>query len=242
MKLIIVENYQELSKRAAAIVAAEIAAKPAIVLGLATGSTPEGMYAELAMLNHGQKIDFSKATTFNLDEYAGLAPDHEQSYHYYMHHHFFKRVNLRPDQTYLPTCELKDVEQFCRDYDQKIASVGGIDLQVLGIGNNGHIGFNEPDQYLKVSTHLVNLSADTIAANSRFFKSPAEVPRQAITMGLGSIMYAGKVLLLASGISKAEAVARSVNGLITTSHPASLLQLHRDFTLLADREAAALIG
>jgi glucosamine-6-phosphate deaminase len=241
LKLIIVDNYQELSERAAGVLATEVAVNPQAVLGLATGSTPEGMYAELVRMNREGKVNFSKVTTFNLDEYTGLAADHEQSYHYYMHNHLFNRVNIKPEQINMPTCELQDVDQFCLEYDQKIAAAGGIDLQVLGIGGNGHIGFNEPDQHLSVQTHLVDLTEDTILANSRFFNTAAEVPRQAITMGLGSIMFAKKILLLASGKSKAEAIARTVSGLVTTELPASLLQLHRDTIVIVDREAATLI-
>lgn len=242
MELIVVDSYQQLSERAAAAVAAEIKAKPAAVLGLATGSTPEGMYSELVKLNREGQVDFSRVTTFNLDEYAGLAPGHEQSYCYYMHRHLFNLVNIRPEQVNIPGCDPENVDQFCREYDQRIAAAGGIDLQVLGIGGNGHIGFNEPGAYLRVHTHLVNLTAETIAANSRFFHAVEEVPKQAISMGLGSIMLAKKIILLASGKAKAEAIARTVCGLIDTGLPASILQLHRDVTIIADREAAALIA
>ncbi len=242
MELTIVDNYQEMSERAAALVVAAVETKPAAVLGLATGSTPEGMYARLVKLSREGKVDFSRVTTFNLDEYAGLAPEHEQSYFYYMHHHLFNLINIGPEQINMPGCDLENVEQFCLEYDQRIAAAGGIDLQVLGIGGNGHIGFNEPGNQLRVSTHLVDLTEDTILANSRFFKAVEEVPRQAVTMGLGSIMLAGKIVLLASGKAKAEAIARTVCGLVTTEVPASFLQLHRDVTIIADREAAALIS
>ncbi len=240
MKLITVENYQELSDTAAQILAAEVAENPQAVLGLATGSTPEGMYARLVELNREGKIDFSKVTTFNLDEYAGLAPEHEQSYHYYMHYHLFNRINIRPEQINMPGCDLDHVKQFCLEYDQRIADAGGIDLQVLGIGGNGHIGFNEPGRLLSVHTHLIDLSEDTIRANSRFFSSAEEVPKQAVTMGLGSIMLAKKIILLASGKSKAEAIAQTVSGKVTTEVPASILQLHHNVTMIIDREAAAL--
>jgi glucosamine-6-phosphate deaminase len=241
LELIITDNYRELSEKAAALVAAELKSNPAAVLGLATGSTPEGMYAELVKLNREKKIDFGRVTTFNLDEYAGLAPEHNQSYHYYMHYHLFSSVNIEPRRINMPTCAVENVEHFCLDYDQRIADAGGIDLQVLGIGGNGHIGFNEPADCLRVHTHLVDLTEETILANSRFFNTVEEVPKQAVTMGLGSIMLAGKILLLAAGRNKAEAIARTVCGLVTTDFPASVLQLHRDVTLLIDREAASLL-
>ncbi len=241
MELIVTENYEELSEKAAEFVAAVLNGNPCAVLGLATGSTPEGLYAELVKLNQKRMVDFSKVTTFNLDEYNGLAPEHEQSYHYYMHHHLFSRVNINPQRINMPTCAVEDVEQFCLDYDRRITEAGGIDLQLLGIGSNGHIGFNEPGDNLKVHTHLVDLTEATIQANSRFFKSVDEVPKQAVTMGLGSIMLAGKILLLAAGKNKAEAIARTTCGVVTTELPASFLQLHRDVTLLVDRDAASLI-
>ncbi len=241
MNLIIVEDYQELSLKAAEMVAAEISQNPQVVLGLATGSTPEGMYAELVKMNRHGQLDFSRVSTFNLDEYAGLDAEHEQSYHHYMYKHLFSHVNINHLQINMPTCEVSDLDHFCREYDQRIAAAGGIDLQVLGIGGNGHIGFNEPDHQLRVQTHLVDLTVETITANSRFFSSTEEVPKQAITMGLGSIMLAKKILLLAAGKNKAEAIAGSLSGLITTALPASLLQLHRDVTVIADREAACLI-
>jgi glucosamine-6-phosphate deaminase len=241
MELIIVESYREMSERAAMLVTAEIESKPTAVLGLATGSTPEGMYGRLVELNREGKVDFGRVNTFNLDEYAGLAPEHEQSYYYYMHYHLFNHINIRPEQINMPSCDLEDVDQFCREYDQRIAAAGGIDLQVLGIGGNGHIGFNEPGAQLRVHTHLVDLTEDTIQANSRFFNSVEEVPRQAVTMGLGSIMMANRIILLAAGKAKAEVIARTVCGLITTEIPASILQLHRAVTIIVDREAAALI-
>ncbi len=241
MELIIVDNYREMSERAAMLVVAEVEAKPSAVLGLATGSTPEGMYAELVKLNREDKVDFSRVTTFNLDEYAGLDPEHEQSYYHYMHYHLFNQIKIRPEQINMPSCDLENVDQFCLEYDQRIAAAGGIDLQVLGIGGNGHIGFNEPGANLRVHTHLVDLTEDTILANSRFFSSAEEVPKQAVTMGLGSIMLAGKIILIAAGKAKAEAIARTVCGLINTAIPASILQLHRDVTFIVDREAADLI-
>ena len=241
LKVYIVENYQELSLRAAGIVASQVILKEDAVLGLATGSTPEGMYRELAQLYRDGKVDFSRVTTFNLDEYRGLDPGHAQSYHYYMHQHFFDHVNVPQENIHLPPGQGADMAAICREYEEKIAAVGGIDLQVLGIGVNGHIGFNEPGRQLQTHTHLVDLSAETIAANSRFFSAPEEVPRQAVTMGMGSIMQARRILLLASGESKAAAIRDTLGGRVTTAVPASFLQLHRRVIVLLDREAAALL-
>jgi glucosamine-6-phosphate deaminase len=241
MKIIVVEDYAELSAKAAQIVAAQVILKGNAVLGLATGSTPEGMYSRLAGLNREGVVDFSGVVTFNLDEYCGLSPTHPQSYHYYMHQHFFDHVNVRPQNIHIPAGDVADSGAFCREYDQAIAAAGGIDLQILGIGVNGHIGFNEPGSCLNVGTHVVDLTAETIAANSRFFASPDEVPRQAVTMGMGSIMRAKRILLLAGGKNKAAAIKETVSGKITTAVPASFLQLHRKATLIVDKEAASLL-
>lgn len=243
MKILVVDDYDRLSARAAGIVASQVILKNDAVLGLATGSTPEGMYRELAEMSREGKVDFSGVVTFNLDEYAGLAPGHPQSYHHYMHRNFFDHVNIPPGNINIPsvTAGDKDMNAFCREYDERITAAGGIDLQVLGIGVNGHIGFNEPDQFLNVGTYLVDLSKETIEANSRFFDTVEEVPRRAITMGMGSIMRAGRILLLAGGKNKAAAIRDTVSGKITTGVPASFLQLHREVTIIVDREAAALL-
>jgi len=241
MKIYIVEDYRQLSLKAAAIVAGQINVKPNAVLGLATGSTPEGMYSELVRLYRAGAVDFSEVKTFNLDEYAGLDPGHPQSYHYYMHHHLFNHVNIPAGNIHLPCGNAADITAGCREYDQKIAAAGGIDLQVLGIGVNGHIGFNEPGESLSVGTHLIDLSQETIEANSRFFASAEEVPRQAVTMGMGSIMKARRILLLASGKNKARAIQETVCGRVTPRVPASFLQLHRRAILIIDREAASLL-
>lgn len=241
MKIHVLENYEQLSARAAGIVASQVILKSNSVLGLATGSTPEGMYSRLAQMNREGFVDFSGVVTFNLDEYLGLSPGHPQSYHYFMHHHLFSQVNVPPQNIYIPSGESEDMTEFCRAYDQKIADAGGIDLQVLGIGGNGHIGFNEPDRHLSKATHVVDLTAETIEANSRFFANREEVPRQAVTMGMGSIMLARRILLMASGKSKARAIKDTVSGRITTAVPASFLQLHREVILLLDREAASLL-
>jgi glucosamine-6-phosphate deaminase len=241
MQIIVADDYSELSERAAGIVATVVKEKDGAVLGLATGSTPEGMYARLIQLYREGEVDFSKTVTFNLDEYAGLPPEHEQSYHYFMHRHFFDHVNISPESINIPQCPDPENPGQCSNYDRRVKVAGGINLQVLGIGINGHIGFNEPGQYLQAQTHLAELSEETIEANSRFFKSPREVPRKAVTMGMGSIMHADKILLLACGSSKAKAIKTMCSGKITTGLPASLLQLHRNVIVLVDREAAALI-
>ncbi len=241
MKVEVVENYRELSDAAADMVAAAVKLNHELVLGLATGSTPEGMYARLVNKYREKQVDFSSVVTFNLDEYIGLAPEHPQSYSYYMHRHLFDHVNIKPSNTHIPCSYRENADEICREYEKKIKRAGGIDLQVLGIGVNGHIGFNEPQESLSVYTYLVDLSEETIEANSRFFNSLQEVPRQAITMGVGTIMHAKKIVLLAGGKSKARAVRQSFRGNISTARPASLLQLHRDFILLADKEAAALL-
>lgn len=241
MKIIEVDDYRDLSEKAARIVADVIQANRQAVLGLATGSTPEGMYARLVKMFQGREIDFSSVVTFNLDEYYGISPDHPQSYYYYMHRHLFDHVNIKDGNRYIPSCINQNVSTLCLEYDRAIVGAGGIDLQILGIGGNGHIGFNEPGGFLNVHTHLVELVENTIKDNSRFFSSPEEVPRQAITMGMGSIMNAKKIVLLANGKNKARAVQRMASGIITTELPASLLQLHGDISVLVDREAAALI-
>lgn len=241
MKIHVVEDYQQLSARAAGIAASQVILKNNSVLGLATGSTPEGMYRQLVQMNREGMVDYSEVVTFNLDEYLGLSPDHPQSYHYYMRHHFFNHVNVPPQNIHIPPGQEKNMAECCLEYDQKITDAGGIDLQVLGIGVNGHIGFNEPHQFLKMQTHVVDLTEETIEANSRFFATREEVPRQAVTMGMGSIMLAKRILLLAGGKSKASAIKETVSGKITTEVPASFLQLHREVILVLDKEAAALL-
>ena len=239
MRILIVENYPQLSSTAAGIVASQVILKNNCVLGLPTGSTPEGMYGELVQLQREEKVDFSEVVTFNLDEYLGLSPEHPQSYHHYMHHHFFNHIPVPPQNIHIPPGRGDITAEHCREYDSNIAAAGGIDLQVLGIGVNGHIGFNEPGQYLKTGTHVVELTEETVEANSRFFDSREHVPRQAITMGMGSILGARKILLLAGGKNKAPAIRESLNGNITTNLPASFLQLHSDVILVLDREAAS---
>ena len=199
------------------------------------------MYNDLVSVHKTIGLDFSKVTSFNLDEYVGMPPENEQSYHYFMEENFFKHINIRREAIHVPDGMAADVSKECRDYDRMIEQAGGIDLQVLGIGRNAHIGFNEPDIKFEATTHQVRLDDETIEANSRFFSSQDEVPRYAVSMGIKNIMLAGKVLLLANGKEKAEAVRAAVCGTITPQAPASILQLHRDVTLILDREAAALL-
>ncbi|MBM7555950.1 glucosamine-6-phosphate deaminase [Halanaerobacter jeridensis] len=241
MEIEVLDNYKKLSLKAATMVSSQITSNPNSVLGLATGETPLGMYEELISMYEDDLVDFGDIITFNLDEYLDLDPHHEQSYHYYMYNNFFNQVNIKEKNIHIPQGKKENCKKICSKYDKEISRAGGIDLQILGIGTNGHIGFNEPDHKLHVDTHVVELAEDTIEANSRFFSSKDEVPRQAISMGMSSIMKANKILLLASGEKKAEAIKKSINGEITTRHPASLLQLHTNVTILADQAAAKFI-
>ncbi len=238
MKIYVVKDYEAMSVKAADILTSQTILKPDSVLGLATGSTPVGMYEELINNYQEGRVDFSNVTTFNLDEYLGLEQDHDQSYYYFMHENLFNDVNIAEQNINLPSGVADDLAQEGESYDQKIDQAGGIDLQILGIGSNGHVGFNEPDEELNFGTGIVDLTESTIKANSRFFDCEDEVPKQAISMGMGSIMKAKKILLLASGEHKAEAIKRTVNAKITTDLPASLLQLHPDVTIVVDEAAA----
>jgi len=243
MKLLIAKNYDDLSKKASEIIADEIKKNPRAVLGLATGSTPVGTYKELVRLHKEQRLDFSKVVTFNLDEYYGLTPDNPQSYHYFMNDNLFNHINIDPKNIHIPDGTAIDIEFHCKLYDEEIEKYGGIDLQLLGIGPNGHIGFNEPDEKLVLNTHITDLSEETINANSRFFNSIDEVPKKAITMGIGSIMQAKRILLLANGKGKAEIIARLLNeNVVSTKIPASLLMLHHDVTIIIDKEAAEFLN
>jgi len=242
MDIEVVDNYSVMSEIAANMVAGLIQEKENAVLGLPTGSTPEGMYTHLVEMYREGKIDFSAVVTFNLDEYVGLAEDHPQSYYQYMKNKLFDHVNIKQENYSIPSCSgSNDHALICDEYEKRIKEAGGIDLQVLGLGVNGHIGFNEPASYLRATTHLVELAEETVKTNSRFFDSVDDVPGQAITMGMGSIMGANKILLLASGEKKAKAVKKSFSGLIYTEHPASLLQLHRNLVVILDREAGSLL-
>lgn len=238
MEIYVADNYESLSAKAALIVAGQICAKADTVLGLATGSTPVGMYRELIELHKKYGLDFSRVISFNLDEYLGLAPDHEQSYHYFMRENLFRHVNIRPENIHLPDGLAADTAIACEQYEQALQRAGGIDLQVLGIGRNGHIGFNEPSASFTGPTHVVRLAEETLKDNARFFASVAEVPTHAITMGIKTIMQAQKILLLANGKEKAQAVKAAVLGAIDPAVPASILQLHHNCIFLLDREAA----
>ena len=236
MKIIVTENYNMLSKAAADIIQKVINAKNDAVLGLATGGTPIGTYEELINRYNEKKIDFSNITTINLDEYIGLDGDNPESYRYFMNNKLFNHINIDKSKTFLPNGVAEDIEKECKDYDKRIDEVGGIDIQILGVGNNGHIAFNEPSKYLDINTHVVELKEETIKANSRFFDSLDEVPKKAITMGIGKIMQAKKIILLAYGKGKAEAIEGLLSSKITTENPSTILNLHPDVTLIIDKE------
>ena len=237
MKIYREKDYDAMSRRAAEIIAAEILHDPACVLGLATGSTPEGAYKYLVDWYGKGLLSFKDVLSVNLDEYVGLAPDHDQSYRYFMQSNLFDHVDIVPGNTRVPDGLSKDPGTVCKEYDAYIRSLGYVSLQLLGIGRNGHIGFNEPGDHFVKETHVVDLAESTIDANARFFASREDVPRQAISMGIGAIMGAKKVLLCASGEEKAEAIFNTVCGPISPSCPGSILQLHPNVVLVADETA-----
>ena len=241
MKIYRAEDYNSMSRRAANILSAQVILKPDSVLGLATGSTPVGMYRQLVNWYEKGDIDFSQVHTVNLDEYLGLAPDHDQSYRYFMQQNLFDHINVRPENTNVPNGLASDPEAECRRYNEVIAGLGGIDLQVLGMGHNGHIGFNEPEEAFELETHVVDLTENTIQANARFFASKDEVPRRAITMGIKSIMPVRHILVVVSGEDKAEIVRRAFAGPVTPLVPASILQLHPHLSLVGDEAALSLL-
>lgn len=232
MNFIKTETYEALSRKAAAIIAAQVVSKPDCVLGLATGSSPVGTYKQLIKWNEQGDIDFSKVTSVNLDEYVGLDGTNDQSYRYFMNDNLFNHINIDINKTFVPDGCADDLAAEGAAYDEHIKALGGIDLQLLGIGLDGHIGFNEPDSFFTKETHLVDLDESTIKANARFFESEADVPRQAITMGMMSIMQAKKVLLIANGAAKKEILEKAFFGPITPEVPASILQLHPDLTVI----------
>ena len=237
MKLYMEKDYAAMSRRAALIIAAEIHKNPACVLGLATGSTPIGTYKELIAMNQAGDISFKDVATVNLDEYKGLSGEHDQSYRYFMNDNLFNHVDIDKDFTFVPDGLAEDADAECAAYDEIVEGLGYADLQLLGIGHNGHIGFNEPDSVFTKATHVVDLTDSTIDANTRFFASRDEVPRQALTMGMASIMKARKILLLVTGASKREALKKLMSNEITTAVPATLLQVHPDVTVICDRAA-----
>ena len=240
MEFIIAKDYDEMSRLAADRIAACLAEKPDCVLGLATGSTPIGLYADLVEDCKAGKIGFADATTFNLDEYRGLDPKHVQSYRYFMQSHLFDHVDVDVSRTHVPDGANPDAQAVCDEYERAIDEAGGIDLQLLGLGHNGHIGFNEPDEAFPVATHVVALTESTITANSRLFDSIDEVPREAYTMGVGTIMKARSILVVASGADKAAIVKEAFFGPVTPKVPASALQLHPNVTVIVDAEAGSL--
>lgn len=237
IKIEVLEDYESMSKKAAELISAEILKKPNIVLGLATGSTPIGTYKQLIKMYEDKKVDFSKVTTFNLDEYFPIDNDNDQSYHYFMKEQLFDHINIDQSKTDVPNGASKDVETECINYEAKIKKAGGVDLQVLGIGLNGHIGFNEPNEFFDGITHLVDLNESTIEANSRLFESIDQVPKKAISMGIKTILMSKKIVLLVNGEKKANIIKETVLGPITPQVPASALQLHQDVTIILDQDA-----
>ncbi len=239
MQVIVKPSYEEMSRAAAQVVVRVLHSKPNAVLGLATGSTPLALYQELVRLHHEDGLDFSQVTTFNLDEYVGLSRNDSQSYHYFMHENLFKHINIARSNIYIPSGTTDNFSAFCTWYEQRIRDCGGIDLQILGIGSDGHIAFNEPSSSLGSRTRIKTLAKSTIEDNSRFFERPEDVPIYAITMGVGTILEAKRIMLLANGPNKAEAMAAAIEGPITSMITASALQMHPDVICYLDEEAAA---
>ena len=242
MRLIRAKDYQDASRKVANIISAQVILKPDCVLGLATGSSPVGAYQQMIKWCEKGDVDFSQTKTVNLDEYVGLAADHDQSYAYFMRKNFFDGINIDQKNTNLPNGLELDAGKECARYDKVIADLGGVDLQLLGIGANGHIGFNEPADQFSTGTNRVDLTASTISANSRFFENESMVPRQAYTMGMMAIMQAKRIVMIATGANKAQAVYDAFCGPVTPHMPASILQLHPDFVLVADEDALSLVG
>lgn len=238
MEVCIYRAYEEMSRAAAHEVADVLNAKPNAVLGMATGSTPLGVYLELVKMHQRGEIDFSHVTTFNLDEYVGLPITHAQSYHHFMHENFFRHVNIPPQNIHIPSGTTTNYRAFCDWYEKRIVECGGIDIQILGIGSDGHIAFNEPTSSLSSRTRLKTLAKQTIDDNARFFERPEDVPIYAITMGVGTIIDARRIVLLANGANKAEAVAAAVEGPVTSMITASALQLHPSAKMFLDEKAA----
>ena len=241
MRIIETKDYDDMSRKAANIISAQVILKPDSVLGLATGSSPIGTYDQLVDWYNKGDLDFSQVRSVNLDEYRGLDRENDQSYYYFMHKHLFDRVNIDVDNTNVPDGTEPDAEKECKRYEELIRSYGGVDLQLLGLGHNGHIGFNEPAASFATETHCVDLTESTIEANKRFFTSADDVPRQAYTMGIGTIMRARKILVVVSGADKAEIVAKAFFGEVTPEVPASILQFHPDVTIVADEAALSKI-
>lgn len=239
MRVCLVKDYDDMSRKAANVISAQVIMKPDCVLGLATGSSPIGTYKQLIDWYNKGDLDFSQVKSVNLDEYRGLPRDNEQSYYYFMYNNLFKHINIRLENTNIPNGMEPDAKKECFRYEDVIDGLGGVDLQLLGLGRNGHIGFNEPDEAFGTITRCVNLTESTINANKRFFASIDDVPKQAYTMGIKTIMKAKKILLIASGADKADALAAAMYGLITPQLPASILQLHNDVVVIADEAACS---
>lgn len=239
MNIRILTNAEQVAINCAMLIASQVINKPNSVLGLSTGSSPIRSYEYLIKWHQEGLVDFSSATSFNLDEYLGLEPTHDQSYHYFMQEKLFSKINLK--QSFIPNGNTENTDEECINYENKITSMGGIDLQLLGLGINAHIGFNEPDSTFSKSTRVADLAPSTIEANKRFFESADDVPKKAITMGIGTIMRSKKILLIAYGKSKAEAIRNMVKGDINPMVPSSILNLHKDVTILIDKEAASLL-
>ena len=237
MQIYRAKDYEDMSRKAANIITSQVVLKPDCVLGLATGSTPIGAYKNLVEKYEQGDLDFSQVTTVNLDEYKGLPRENDQSYYYFMHDNLFDHVNVKPENTHLPDGTKEDSDEECARYEELIRTLGGQDLQLLGLGHNGHIGFNEPDAIFEKATHCVDLQESTIEANKRFFASADDVPKQAYTMGIGTIMQAKKILVVVSGEDKADTVAKAFFGPVTPEVPASILQFHKDVILVADEAA-----
>ena len=241
MKIVKANDYNDMSRKAANVLSAQVILKSNCVLGLATGSTVLGIYEQLIDWYQKGDIDFSGVRTVNLDEYVGLTGNHEQSYRHYMDTNFFTNINIHHDNTNLPNGMANNLDEECHRYDSLIEGLGGIDMQLLGLGHNGHIGFNEPDEAFEKLTHCVQLKETTRQANARFFESEEEVPREAITMGIKSIMQAKRIVLCVSGASKAEILKKVLTGPVTPALPGSILQMHPNLTVVADAEALALL-
>ena len=241
MKIYVADDYKGMSRKAASIIASQVTLKPNSVLGLATGSTPIGMYEQLVEWHKAGELDFSAVKTVNLDEYVGLAPEHDQSYRYFMNDNLFNHVNIDKANTHVPNGLAADPAAECARYDSVVEEMGGVDIQVLGMGHNGHIGFNEPADHFPLGTNLVDLQESTINANARFFASKDEVPKQAMTMGIHTIMKAKKILVVVNGEGKADIVKKAFTGPVTPQVPASILQLHPDVVLVGDKAALSKI-
>ena len=239
MRIYVGEDYKGMSRKAANIISAQIILKPDSVMGLATGSTPIGIYDQLVKWYEKGDLDFSSVVSINLDEYKGLSGDNDQSYRYFMNKHLFDRINIKKENTYVPNGLEPDSKKACQEYNDIIEKFGGIDMQLLGLGHNGHIGFNEPGEAFENETHCVDLTKSTIEANKRFFEREEDVPKQAYTMGIKSIMQAKKIIIVVSGKDKADIVKKAFLGPVTPEVPASVLQLHNDVTLVGDKEALA---